>query len=796
MKIDNVIKIETKFSEIYVYRYVNGVKKVEHHELENYFYINLEDKNKIDVFLKSIGLEYIIKDKVYNSIYNKKVLKIIPNKFHYYKCGKAIKAQGFETHEYSIEPYLKFLLENEISWTSNYRKAIIDIETDMCLSISKVDKPITSICIYDYLTNKYTIWSWNENKVILEDLDADVKLFKNEIDMLLSFINDFRELDIDVLMGWNTENYDVPYIINRIKRQLGNADLLSKYSNIVPVECRIKRYKTKEIIENIVPGMDVVDMIPVMKKANCYKAQPASFSLKSTANFYLEDEHKMNFDLTNRLTDFNNFLKYNKQDVYITKQLIDKYELFSFMDILHSEISQGLPFRLITYNSLILLYALKQKYKDIAFPEKGGNIKVDDNFLNKEDTLKIKAAIVLHPVPGIHENVILFDFKSLYPTIMRTFNISPDTISENDGILIDDITMDINGKEKKASRRFKQDIVGIYPMLVKELMERRGYYKGLAKEAAKTHGKKSFEYMKFAFRDDVAKQNLNSLYGVGAARTFQLFNPYIAGAITAMSRKLITFVSNYVKEKGYIPIFGDTDSCGIKVPKEISPTELTAELNEAIKKYVLTNWPETKEHYCLDFEFEKVFDKFLIKEAKKRYFGIEDNGEIYCKGFQIVRHDYGKKVQEILTDIFKDLLLIKNPIDIRKKLHSEYKSKFYSLSPKEIGIELKISKDVEEYTTKVQQIEAAKYSNKYLNTDFKGGDVGKLIYIKDSLNQLKYPKTEYVLLDEEIDVPSSLIVDYDRMWEKLILNSLQTLEELKELQIILILSNNKTLFEF
>jgi len=1202
MELNNVIKIENKWSEIFVYRYINGKKIVEHYEFDNYFYIKKSQLALVKSLFKLDNLEYEIIDDSKKSIYGDELLKVIPIKYHYYRCGKKLKG-NVEMYEYSLEPTLKFMLENKISFLNKdkIRKAIIDIENDMSLDVENAPESITSLCLYDYKDNKYYLWAWHETKTSTTFKADDIRLFNNEREMLLNFINTFRDLNIDLLVGWNLENFDVPYILNRLKRLGFNLNDLTNFNGMQEVNIYKFFYqqKNKMAFDCQIPGMELCDMIPVMQKANCYKAQPASFSLKSTAKFYLKDTFKMDFDLNNWREEFDDFLKYNHQDVFVTKEIIDKYELFNFMDILHLEISKGLSRRLITYNSLVLLYALKHDYPNIIFPDKGGNIKVENKLLTKKDELKIKAAIVLTPIPGIHDNVILFDFKSLYPTIMRTFNLSPDTISNSKGIKIDDITMELNNKEYKIIKYFKQDKIGIYPILLKELMERRAKFKSLAKEAANTYGIDSFEYMRYAFRDDVAKQNLNSLYGVGAARNFELFNPYVAAATTSMSRKLITFVSDYVKEKGYVPVFGDsvtgnttllikykskqylysfeemlknfshkktnrkdkdefifddnllvssynfknkkiefkkikrfimhkvnkkiynitskkycfnvtedhsfydvndnlisansypnsisfnklkekpkvvntsnkftntkkeidllelskdyiskytntgkrndiifskdedyfylkyvgnikktvkfprkikidsklgfvlgayiaegsvvkkdkgfhglrfattdlkynkkfynymieifgkeliylspdktrissggiimstlfeylgghgckgkkmpnwilqtnedfftsildgymlgdgskdlrvlnkeeylncagigskskqlisqfyyimknvynfddinlrlqyrpkkdfyaiewstqrnrptiddrmlhkknlldtdgivydievennnnfidvcggvvlhnTDSCGIKIPKDVDIKELGKELNLAIKNYILKNWPEVEKNYCIEFEYEQTFKKFMIKGAKKRYFAIKENDDIYVKGFQIIRHDYGKKVQEILINIFKDLLNIKNSFDMKKKLHTYYKEKFYNLSPKDMGIELKISKNLEEYNTKVQHIEAAKYSNKYLKTHFKAGNSGKLIYIKKTNYPSKYPFTEYILLDDDIEMPKYLEIDKKRMWNKLIIDTLKTLEELEELNIPLIVNENRTLQE-
>ena len=172
MEINNVIKIETKWSEIFVYRYNDeGKKECINCTLDNYFYVKASDLADVvdilDAGNENGPFEYATEARGFMSIYNEKVIKIIPNKYHFYKCGKKLKEKGIETFEYSVEPYLKFLLENKINWCTydEIRKAIIDIETDMCLDARNTPRAITAICLYDYATNKYLIWSWNPEKL-------------------------------------------------------------------------------------------------------------------------------------------------------------------------------------------------------------------------------------------------------------------------------------------------------------------------------------------------------------------------------------------------------------------------------------------------------------------------------------------------------------------------------------------------------------------------------------------------------------------------------------------------------
>jgi DNA polymerase elongation subunit (family B) len=214
-------------------------------------------------------------------------------------------------------------------------------------------------------------------------------------------------------------------------------------------------------------------------------------------------------------------------------------------------------------------------------------------------------------------------------------------------------------KHINKARRFRMDVEGIYPQMCKYLFERRTVLQKRARELEKEKGKDDFEYKSYAYKSDNQKQVLNSIFGVGSFKNFELFSPFTAAGITSLGRKMITFVDEYCKKKGYLPIMGDTDSLGVQIPKDVDEEEFTKELNDAVKNYVITNWPKTKDRYVMNFEFQKTYKAFIMKESKKRYFGLDKKtSEFMVKGFPIVQHSTPIFVKAVLTDVFIDFLTI------------------------------------------------------------------------------------------------------------------------------------------
>ena len=115
MKIENTIKIEEFFNTLFIYYYDNGIKKVEKIDVDNYIYVEKKDLVRVQECLSTF--EYIISNKEFESIYHEKVIKIIPNRYQFWKIRKKLWENDIQTYEAKLSVYLKFLLNNEISFT-------------------------------------------------------------------------------------------------------------------------------------------------------------------------------------------------------------------------------------------------------------------------------------------------------------------------------------------------------------------------------------------------------------------------------------------------------------------------------------------------------------------------------------------------------------------------------------------------------------------------------------------------------------------------------------------------------
>jgi len=142
------------------------------------------------------------------------------------------------------------------------------------------------------------------------------------------------------------------------------------------------------------------------------------------------------------------------------------------------------------------------------------------------------------------------------------------------------------------------------------------------------------------------------------------------------------------------------------------------------------------------------------------------------------------------------MLMEKKPTkEVRDEI-SKIKKEFFKLPYDKLAKDLKIAKNLDDYDGDIQHIRGAKYANKYLGTNFDGGSVGKLLFIRETTDPINYPKTDVVLLDEDTKLPDALKLDYDILWEKLFITNIEQLKSIKEMNIEKLLSKNTSLDDF
>lgn len=469
---------------------------------------------------------------------------------------------------------------------------LYDIETKKDPETGKFSPPheakaeITAITVKDI--NKKKMFTLSTEKMYPEqmeiELDEDTKFrykfFYSEEEMLKNFVMIVHKAKPDILSGYNSEGYDDPYVINRCFNVLGEK--ATRY--LSPTKGKVSSYHRvdengKDIYKNKITGIALVDyMLLYQKNVGKYESNTLSF----VAGVELGQD-KVNYEEYDNLEELriNNpqkYLEYNIIDVELLSRIDDKRKLFKLITTVAYFTKSNFddimsPIK--TWDNFIYKYLSK---KDISIPPRRSNapvFSIPGGYIKKD----IDA--------GIYKNVISLDLKALYPSLSITFNISPDTLIEENPISvnmrkIDDriLNREIEHNEDTIltgnGYKYRKDKIGVYPALFQLLMDERDVAKGKKLEIGSKRetldngeekNKLDVEYSNLHTFEQSVKLLMNSGYGILANEHCRYYDPRLASSITLSGQLAIKSASNYVEDylsknfnKNKTLLFTHTDS--------------------------------------------------------------------------------------------------------------------------------------------------------------------------------------------------------------------------------------------
>jgi DNA polymerase elongation subunit (family B) len=458
--------------------------------------------------------------------------------------------------------------------------------------IQTADKPITAITMKK--DNMFIVLGCGD----FTTGDPNVKYIKckDEQELLLKFLDVWRSKTFapDVVTGWNVEFFDIPYIVNRIKRILGDymAKKISPYEILQEREVTVG---TRDPQKTYIPaGIAILDYMQLYKKFSFTMQE--SYSLNHIANAEL-GEKKMDysefdslFDLYKK--DYQKFIEYNIRDVDLVARLDDKLKLIEqvFALAYDGKVNYQETFTTVRmWDTIIHNYLI------------GKNIVVPPMKVGQKDE-KIVGGYVKDPQTGMHKWVVSFDLNSLYPHIIMQYNISPETfvgrvpyIDGEEGVkkILEGAFNDPSIKNQLQSQNlsitgngcmFDKDYVGFLPELMDRFYKERSTFKKKMIEAEKAYELDKSEENKKSIAQNhnmqiARKYQLNSVYGALSNEYFRWFDDKLAEAIT-LSGQLATrwieqemnkYLNKLLKTNGedYV-IACDTDSMYITLDKLVS----------------------------------------------------------------------------------------------------------------------------------------------------------------------------------------------------------------------------------
>lgn len=505
---------------------------------------------------------------------------------------------------------------------------------------------------------------------------------KSEEEVLEKFLEEVRAFDPDIITGWNVIEFDLKVLQDRM-REYGIGLTLGRGN--AKCKLRIEKDFMKESKADA-EGRLIIDAMQLMRGAFI---KLEDYRLETAARTFVGEGKLVKFSSKGNEID-EMFVKnpqlladYNLQDARLVIKIIEKSNALNLA--IERSLLTGMQVDRVSASiaSLDSLYIREARKRNLVCPSMA--------YAEKESM--VKGAFVMEPKPGIYDNVVVLDFKSLYPSIITTFNIDPSCYSEKCG----------KGMVKSPNGACFKNEEGILPSIIHKLWASR--------EEAR---KRKDELARYAI-----KILMNSFYGAMASPNSRFFNMAIANAITSFAREIIQNTAVEIRKRGYEVLYSDTDSCFVvtkaKTKEEAAQIgeKLALEVNDFYKNYVKKQF---KRESFLDMQFDKCFFKFLMPKlrktevgAKKRYAGlvIKDGKEkIDITGLEFVRGDWtelAKKFQyELLDRLFHDKQLFPFIAEFVKKLE---KGEFDS----QLVYRKTARKNIDEYTkTTPPHIKAAR----------------------------------------------------------------------------------------
>jgi len=604
-----------------------------------------------------------------------------------------------------------------------------DIECEMTSGLPNPEEAkneLTSIALHDSATNQYWVLVMDKEGLMVEKTTdkAIVIPFKDERDMLMKYLELYEMINPSIVTGWNIDYFDTPMLYNRIKRLLGERQA----NRLSPIgQCFWSPYRKRYFMA----GVSYLDYIELYKKYN-YGELP-NYRLDTVAQIELgrgKIEYQGNLDQLFR-DDIEKFIEYNLVDVELVVEFDKKLD---FIDLCRGIAHAGhVPYEDFVYSSKYLEGAMLTylRRKGLVAPNKPADRQERMQAIRDNNEEKFIGAYVKDPIVGKYDWVYDLDLTSLYPSIIMTLNISPESKigkvqdwdankflkGEVDTYYIGEDAISRENLKKYLEQSkfsiasngvlYRTDSVGCIPGILDIWFNQRVEFKNEMKKYGKAGDKEKYAY--YAKRQLVQKILLNSLYGVLGLPAFRFYDVDNATAVTTTGQTVIKSTADmgnikYNKELGNPDldsnIYIDTDSVFFsavplldkRIPnwKEQDQDTIAGYVNgiaEEMQDY-LNNFYDMLSEKILNVSKDKhrleIKKEYVAKAglwvAKKRYaqWIISDNGvpvdKLDVKGLDVKRSSFPKAFQDIMAEVLISILRGETEQEISDKVLAFKKS--------------------------------------------------------------------------------------------------------------------------
>ncbi|MBK9096999.1 MAG: DNA polymerase II [bacterium] len=609
-----------------------------------------------------------------------------------------LEKTGIKTFESDVDPARRFLMERFINaqvkvegvfYQKNNLASFTNPKIEPCeftpkLLVASIDietgqnNQLYSVAVH--LSGKI-----DEKKVFIvsekkEKLPAHISTYPDEKELLQNFLRWFNEKDPDIVIGWHVIGFDLMFLENKCRELNISFDIARADGRV-----SLRQRKPSGYFASVT-GRVIIDGPQALRTSfftfEDYRLETVAQELLAEGKTITAEKNKVEEIERLFAEDKAALAEYNLNDAVLVTNIFQKAGLIE-LSVRRSQLS-GLLMDELGMMTAAFDHFLLPKLHRVGY--------VAPNVKDLEASEHSAGGYVMDPIPGIYDDVIVLDFKSLYPSIIQTFKIDPYSNLKSE---VDTIKT-LNNLPFSSTKHF-------LPEFINHLIEQRNL-------ARKKKDKQLSQAIKIL---------MNSFYGVMGSFGCRFYHPNLPTAITGTGHKLLLGSKEFLAEKGYEVIYGDTDSLFVKLKE--SEGEHAETVGNKIADDLNNYWSEKikKEHGLesyLEIEFEKYYRKFILTPArgsetgaKKRYAGLLSDNEkesIEFVGMEFVRSDWPRLAKEFQVELYSRIFNneeIENWLRevVRKVKDGEYDDK--------LVYRKRLRKDVDEYTKNIpQHVKAAR----------------------------------------------------------------------------------------
>ena len=687
-------------------------------EAVNFFYVFAERPDRLLEKIKKIG--WVKKAEIIGKSFLEKPVKAIRVYCEYNRMDDVAHGikdldQETQTKERDINQITRYIIEkkikpliwqevegslianSELGGLTNSLDVALTIKLEKVKEVEKQPEFKPKVLAFDIETDEFEI---GRGKILMLSLVSDgfkkvltwkkakgaksyVEFVNGEAELIQKFSDYIQELKPDIITGYFSDGFDLPYLRNRAEKngidlRLGVANAKVLFSKGRPINATIK-------------GLVHIDLLKFIETVYSQYMQSETLRLHEVAKEFLgegklEHEHKRTEEMKEE--DWHNFFEYNLQDSLLTYKLFQKLwpDMLEFTKIVQE------PLFITTRHSMSGLVESYIIHNLERFNEVAERRPIYEEIEKRKTRGKYEGAFVLQPEAALYENLAIFDFTSMYASIIVSFNLSRSTFLEGKGP--NALEVDIGKKVYFSKKK------GFMPSLLEEIVKlRRKYKQELSKKP---------DAIKKA-RSNAFKLLANATYGYNGFFGARYYCLEAAASTAALARKFIKDMIDKTNKADYKVIYADTDGFAFLLGKKTKQETLSflEKLNSQLPG-------------IMELELEDFFKRgiWVTKRtgefgAKKKYALINHQGKIKIRGFETVRRDWRSLVRVMQSKVLEMILgsgthesALKYVREVVKKLKKR------KIDKKELIIKTQLRKPLSEYKAEGPHVAIAKRMQK------------------------------------------------------------------------------------